>query len=286
MTKSVISRCSRWLCRRARLKSGLGAVSGWLDRLAGPAPQGRTEICMPDGLWMRFDPREFVGRHLYWTADYDPKIWAILFRNLRRGDRVIEVGAHCGTYGLRIGRRIGSQGRVVLVEPNPGLTPDLEWAIKRNDLPQVIVEPSAVGSEDGHAELLFSGAESVTATLRKESVRGDGPTRRVAVAVVTLGTVIRRAGLGRVDVLKIDAEGLDEEIVRQATELDPRPRCIVFEQHHGGGVDVWSCRTVQRLRERGYVVRAIAKRILRLSFLEDGTFVPKTCYDFVATQEP
>lgn len=233
---------------------------------------------------MRFDPREFVGRHLYWTADYDPKIWAILSGSLRPGDQVIEVGAHCGTYGLRIGKRIGGHGRVVLVEPNPTMTSDLAWAIERNNLHQAILESSAVGPVDGNAELLFSGSESVTASLRPEAVRGAGPTRRILVPVFTLRTIIRRSALDRVDVLKIDAEGLDDEIVQQATELDPRPRCVIFEKHHRGGCEVWNSGTVRSLQDRGYVVRAIGKSLFRLSLLEVGTSVPKDCYDFVATQ--
>lgn len=266
------------------LKSGLGRVANRMESRFPCREAGKREIRLPDEVFMRVDPQEFVGRHLFWAGDYDPKIRAMLLRHLRPGDSFMDIGAHCGTYGLRVARAVGSTGRVVMVEPNPSLAADIAWSIERNGFRHVHLEQCAVGETDGRASLHFSGPESVTASLLPNTVRGREWDRSIDVSVHTVASIIASTGLDSVDVVKIDAEGLDDMIVGQMLDLRDPPRCIVFEQHSSLGVPVWETATVARLESAGYEVGAIAKSYFRLRMLARGSIVPQSCFDFVAVR--
>lgn len=282
--RELTARFSRRATRLCGLKSGLGQIANRLDRWLPSRSPDLKIVRMPDGIWMRIDPCEFVGRLLFWTADYDPKIWSVLSTTIRDGDRVIDIGAHCGTYGLRAARHVGATGRVVMVEPNPTLAAEIDWSINRNGLKSAVLRQVAVGEFDGPTVLRFTGNESVTATIQSASPIGGMPNRSVQVECLRLESLMAELGLDRVDVMKIDAEGMDEAIIKQALVLRSPPRCIVFELHHQLGDAVWSLPLMSSLRDAGYEVKAIAKSLLRLGYLNDGASVPLRCFDFVATR--
>ncbi len=75
--------------------------------------------------------------------------------------------------------------------------------------------------------------------------------REVPVEVVTLTQLLERAGLDRVDVLHVDAEGHDLSIIDQVDPDAPwAPSVIVFEKKHLTPEDFH--RSVGRLRHAGY----------------------------------
>ncbi|MGA1467601.1 MAG: FkbM family methyltransferase, partial [Phycisphaerales bacterium] len=268
--RGLLAPLSRRIIYHSGLKSGLGRLASRLDHLLPHVEERKLDIRLPDGLSIRIDPREFVGRHLFWAADYDPKIREVLIENIRPGDRVLDIGAHCGTYGLRAARATGPTGRVVMVEPNPSLAADIAWCIERNGMRNIQVEECAVGGSDGIAELHFSGAESVTASLLPVTVGGSIANRSIEVRVRTIASIMHSSGMESLDVIKIDAEGLDDLIVGQVVGLRDLPRCIVFELHVAPDDDVWNSRTVSRLVAAGFEVRAIAKSFLGLRLLGRG----------------
>jgi FkbM family methyltransferase len=145
-----------------------------------------------------------------------------------RGGTVVDVGANCGYYSMLLADLVGPEGRLYAVEPNPPMARLLRRSIDLNGFTaRTTLCEVALGAEDGGAASLFvPEGEPKNAALG-----GDGgrPGERHEVAVRTLDALL--AAEGRIDFVKIDAEGGEEEIIagmRRVCGLFPPPMVLEF----------------------------------------------------------
>src|SRR5690349_19975232 len=62
---------------------------------------------------------EAVSTQIWCFGFFEEDVCLFLLRSLRPGVVVIDVGAHCGLFSLLASEVVGSEGRVVAVEPMP-----------------------------------------------------------------------------------------------------------------------------------------------------------------------
>src|SRR3954451_5544991 len=86
------------------------------------------------GVRLELDLRDNLQRTLYFTGTYEPGVLALLERELRRGDVVLDVGAHVGVHALTAARRLRALGggRVIAFEPTPDSATTARAAAARN----------------------------------------------------------------------------------------------------------------------------------------------------------
>ena len=93
-------------------------------------------------------------------------------------------------------------------------------------------------------------------------------------------------GLDRVDFMKVDVEGFEEQVFRGAEDffLTSPPRAIVFEQN---GFKVSERTGAFRFLEGiGYQISALPKTILRPKAVSIDDPQAQTAHDFVALRKP
>lgn len=158
-------------------------------------------------------------------------------RLLNPGSTVVDVGAHVGQYTLLAAKRAS---RVVAFEPRSETRARLERNVSASGFENVEVLPFAVGREDGEVQLAEpeagnSGTAAVVAA-------GGRP-----VPIRTLDSVL---GDARVDVLKIDVEGLEGDVLSGAEALVRRSRPAIL-------VEINDLAVVAQLRDLGYAINAV-----------------------------
>lgn len=131
-------------------------------------------------------------------------------------DLVYDVGAHVGSR-TRVFASLGRQ--VVAIEPQPRFNAFLQNTFSSN--PKVILEPSALGAEEGEANLLVSQRTPTVTSLSDEwvsQVRQDGSfawvewDKQLTVPVTTLDALIEKHGLPAF--CKIDVEGYELQVLQ------------------------------------------------------------------------
>ncbi|HEX2102098.1 MAG TPA: FkbM family methyltransferase [Solirubrobacteraceae bacterium] len=182
------------------------------------------------GLDLELDLRDNLQRTLYFTGTYEPGLVRLLDAELRRGDVVVDVGAHVGVHALGAARRLRALGggRVVAFEPTSDSAGAVRAAAARNGLAVEVVE-AALGEEQGIVEL-FAGAPYGAHDAGVRSQFGDGePAGRAPVT--TLDAWAAANGLDRLDVVKLDIEGAEILALRgaRATLTRLRPRLLAIE---------------------------------------------------------
>ncbi|MFB3777027.1 MAG: FkbM family methyltransferase [Bryobacteraceae bacterium] len=130
----------------------------------------------------------------------------------------LDVGAHLGEKTLPAARSNPAL-RVYAFEPN------LRLAMRLVGLaPNFVVLPMAVAEQTGTADFHLNSFEAASSLLPFDPtglqrwIGGDvlRVVETVPVPVIRLDTFMELAGIGRVDYLKIDAQGGDLEVVRSA----------------------------------------------------------------------
>ncbi len=156
------------------------------------------------------------------SANPDP------FRTLKRlidPDRpavVLDVGANEGVLARRFAEAFPT-ARVHAFEPAPG--PLARLRTLAAECPGIVPVGVAAGAASGHTDFYVCEdhlMSSVLAPGDQIAYRYGDAARardRIRVEVVTLDDYARAAGLGRVDVLKLDVQGLELDVLRGAEGL-------------------------------------------------------------------
>lgn len=168
---------------------------------------------------MILNPGDLVDRAIM-TSGWEGRELEWVRANLRAGDTFVDVGAHHGLYSIHASKIVGSEGRVIAVEPNPPSLERLRANIALNRLANVTVEPVAFGQAEGKLRLYSSASENTAlASLAEANARQAGEsTQSVDVPVIPMDVVMARLGAKRIGVIKIDTEGAEVLVLRGATE--------------------------------------------------------------------
>jgi len=153
-------------------------------------------------------------------------------RALQAGEVVLDLGANLGCFMLPAARVVAPTGRVYCIEPVPENLGHLRRTVAANGLNNVTVIPQAVGAERGVTRLNLcprSGGHSALFDYGGDTV--DVPT-------TTVDDLVAELGLGRVDFVKMDVEGMETEVLRGAarTLRAHRPHLCMAGYHRPGDV--------------------------------------------------
>ena len=239
--------------------------------LTGPVD---TEVW---GQRLRLFPDRSVSeaRVLFLPRSWDRAERKMLARWVTLGFTFVDVGANVGGYSFWALSRLGASGRIVAVEPNPALARQLRFNVGTNGAEERIrVVEAAVGAERGTGTLLVGARNSGEGRLAREgataaapgggrspvaldgrSDAGDPETAAIPVDVLTLADVVREAGLYRIDCLKVDVEGREDEVIMPYLRSSPRelwPRHLIVELPQARRDGPPSPELEDRLLARGY----------------------------------
>jgi FkbM family methyltransferase len=189
----------------------------------------QTVLCRVLGKYLMYADAQETGitPHLCMDGYWESWITVALARTLRRGWHCLDVGANHGYYTLIMADAVGPEGRVIPVEPTPRLADLLRQTLDVNGFPSVTVASTAATDSDGERlQLVIPPRRSMNARLSE--VAGSADTV-VEVESVTVDTLTR--DWPRVDLIKIDVEGAEEDVWQgmQQTITQNRDVVVILE---------------------------------------------------------
>ena len=154
-------------------------------------------------------PKGGCGSEIVRYVDYVQLHSVMMYlEELRTVPTIVEVGAHHGGYAVLLGKKAKDLGgTVIAVEPNPEACAVLKRNVDLNGLNSTVVcEEVAVLDEPGQHCLVMQGGESY--------VTFEPPVDSHRVVALTLGELLSRRSIRRVDLLLIDVEGAELLVLR------------------------------------------------------------------------
>lgn len=131
---------------------------------------------------------------------------------IREGDTVVDVGAYFGYYTVLFAKLAGDTGKVICIEPEPGIYRLLKKNIAANHLKNVFQYPLAVSGGKGFSNLYIS-ANSLDTTLARHK---EADSKRLRVKTDTLDNILKYGN--RIDFLKLDIQGYEMIALKGAAE--------------------------------------------------------------------
>ncbi len=147
---------------------------------------------------------------------------------------VVDIGANSGYYSMRIKERC-PECRVIAVEPNPLEFEILQKNFESNNLVNFTVVNKAIAAYDGTMD--FEIVEGVGA-IGGRDVRmidrkwmKDEFIKKIKVDCIKLETLCKQYQLDKIDILKVDVEGMELDILKGSDKMLQKCRRIVVERH-------------------------------------------------------
>jgi FkbM family methyltransferase len=174
---------------------------------------------------MLFLPRDmYIGRSLDLYGEYSELEARLFSQLLSPGQVVIEVGANIGAHTVHLAKLVGPRGMVLAFEPQRLLYHLLHANVALNNLRQARAYHAAAGRRAGSLKVprLDYGAENNFGGVTLRNVAHGEP-----VAVVPLDAL----RLPSVRLLKIDAEGMEMDVLRGARRIIARHRPVLYVEN-------------------------------------------------------
>jgi len=161
-------------------------------------------------------------------ANYEQSSFEFFKKYAKQGSTILDIGAHIGLYSVFFSKL--TKGKVYSFEPTPSTVKVLRKTIEINNCKNVSIIEAAISEKPGTATFYSSDTDVSTAN---------------SLVNVDLGEKIKRAGAYQVkvesidqfrknnnlviDILKIDAEGVELDVLKGAREtfLQDRPIAIL-----------------------------------------------------------
>lgn len=165
--------------------------------------------------------------------EFGQGMYGLRDRRFAAGEVVVDVGAHIGAVSIVVAK-LNPLARVIAYEPSSSNYARLQENLAANQVANVEAVQAAVAGERGTLELMWSevqtaGASAMLPESGKQALEGQG-WKRESVACVTLDDVFARHAIERCAFLKLDCEGAEWGIARNAESL-ARVDTLALELH-------------------------------------------------------
>lgn len=178
----------------------------------------RMELLPEENLYYYFTSRQLLD---------DPGSVALLQRTIKPGMTVFDIGAHAGAFSLLAAQRLQGRGNVHAFEPTSGTYARLMRNIEQNHTLASSIRPNqlAIAGTDGHVTLnTFPAHLSVWNTMGRPEMQDERglrvmPSTSEVVEAITVDTYCRERGVQKIDLLKIDVEGFEDDVIAGCTQM-------------------------------------------------------------------
>jgi len=161
----------------------------------------------------------------------------------------VDVGTNWGGHALHLSRLVGEAGRVLAVEPSPGVAAEARWHFSANSGHNITLVEAALAETE--AKAFFEESHlSTTGHLSSEAVGKRG----VEVTVTTLDQLVTSEQCGCISLVKIDVEGAESRVLAGATKTLQRDKPNLIVELHTPEQDM---AVSALLRAAGYKLRRL-----------------------------
>jgi FkbM family methyltransferase len=186
----------------------------------------------------------FVGRCLEAYGEYCPEEGKAFSQLLKPGDVVVEAGANIGSHTLHMSKIVGATGSIYAFEPQRPVFQLLCANMALNAVSNVHARQQGMGATP---DVMWVTPPPVGAYANFGGIalKAEGRER---VDIVTIDSL----ALERLDLIKIDVEGMEEAVLRGGADTIKRLRPKLYLENDPGEDLEKSASLIRYVRELGY----------------------------------
>lgn len=152
----------------------------------------------------------------YFPGDYEKDNFLVIQESVKKDDVAIDIGAHIGLMAVVLGKTVGANGKVYSFEPTPKSFEVLNKTIQLNHLQKIVILVNkAVSSGSGTIEFNADNENVSNSIISYEYNTGH---KKITVQVISVDDFVNETGLQRLNFIKIDAEGVELDVLKGAKQ--------------------------------------------------------------------
>jgi FkbM family methyltransferase len=157
------------------------------------------------GLTFELEPNQFIDRYILIDGLYEDRFLEFVANQLSSDAVILDIGANIGNHALYLA---GKCSVVHAFEPNPAALKRLHRHIALNNIRNIVVHPFAMGERDETATFYEPEGNLGAGSFVEHS------GRKIELPIRKADDVVDELGLSRIDFIKIDVEGMEENVFR------------------------------------------------------------------------
>jgi len=183
------------------------------------------------GLKIKTDLRFYRG---YMLGTYEPDVVKLIAEIVKAGMVCMDIGAHHGYYSILLSSLVGSDGMVYSFEAASSNFEYLEETICANRLNNIICYNLAVGKKTGTAFLSLADSSSMHRVVTDlKCTDKKKQEKEYEVEMTCLDDFVKNEGVKKVDFVKIDVEGMENDVLRGMESVLFYMRPLILCEFHG-----------------------------------------------------
>jgi FkbM family methyltransferase len=143
------------VAQRSRLKRG--AFRPMMSRLVNLFRAGPVDVQYQGASFRFYHQFSATERGALFNPEYNLKELDFLRSHTPTGGVFIDVGANVGTYAMVLARHVGTEGKVIAIEPHPVTHARLAFNRAASGFAQAILVAAAAGASDGELMIETDG---------------------------------------------------------------------------------------------------------------------------------
>lgn len=201
---------------------------------------------------MSYELKTDIGNNLYYKGEFERREIDFLLdiSKLKRKQVVFDIGANIGVHSITLAKK-NNEVKVYSFEPSAYTRKILEFNLKINNLKnQITVIPYAISDHLGKAKF-YQTIDNAYSSLK--DTKRKNVTDTFEVNLMTIDEFVKTENIGKVDLIKIDVEGSENEVVLGGINTLSRLKPEIFiEIYQGINSNRDPGATINFLRDIGY----------------------------------
>lgn len=203
-----------------------------------------------------------------------------LFKQIKPGDYIIDIGANIGFYTLMSARH-APRGKVYAIEPDPHNYNALIKNIELNNFNNIFPALLAFGSEYKKVSLENFSFDDNNGMKR---INHNSVNQEPNIQMITLDDFVEEKKINKIDWIKVDIEGYEHELLKGALKTISKYRPNFFIEicdQHLKHYNSSAIKLVKAFEDNGYrVIHADLNREISSNFYLEDCFFDAFCFPY------
>ena len=179
----------------------------------------------PFGIFLSFQ-NDLITEQLRKFGAHQRNDLSMLLGLVREGDTIIDVGAHIGTFAIPFSSKVGPEGRIFAFEADEETFNILKKNIEINECGDIIqAENAVVASQEGNFKKVRKQGNIGATKFRLDVSHSSHAPNTVVLDRWYDVNDFKEKGI---DVIKIDAEGMDADVLFSCRKLVEKYTPIIY----------------------------------------------------------
>ena len=148
-----------------------------------------------------------ISKELLAFGIHEPMSTKILNEQLKKGMRIVDIGANIGYYVLQEARIVGETGEITATEPVPYNFTMLKRNVEANGYQNIRLFRLAIGIENGTTKIYLSRESNLCSMTQQLTIHDTS----IDVPVMTLDSFLE--GKEKIDFIRMDIEGYEVKAI-------------------------------------------------------------------------